>query len=200
MNLAAHYFNISKTLLQDSFNYDRSFIAYGKYKEMLKLTGSKNNVNAKDIEYYMAAGSVFSDIFNKDNKNTKAQSVAKMALLKVLEVQPDNPSANMNLGLLYYNQAANLSKELEYGVDLNELDIIQDNMVKLAKQAEQFILRVWTNDNKNKKAAAALFYIYRILNELQKSEDFRKKAVELGYDFSDNSGTEEQKDKGASDK
>jgi hypothetical protein len=154
----------------------------------MALTDASANVNAKDVEYYLALGSVFADIFNKDNNNTKAQNTAKVALLKVLEIQPDNPAANMNLGLLYYNQAANLSKKLDYGAPFEEIDFVQDNMVKLAKQAEQFIYKVWVNDNKNKKAATALFYIYRMLNEIPKSDDFRKKAEDLGEKFTDDSG------------
>jgi hypothetical protein len=200
LNLAAHYFNISKNLLQDSLNYDRSLVAYTRYKELLHLNDASANVNAKDVEYFMAVGSVFSDIFNKDNKNKTAENIAKVALLKVLELQPDNPSANMNLGLLYYNQAANLSRDIDYLIDLEQLDVVQDNMVKLAKQGEQFILKVWMNDNKNKKAAAALYYIYRILNENAKSEDFKKKAIELGYDFSDKAEEENKKINESKDK
>src|SRR5688572_10207479 len=66
VNLAAHYFNISNSLLQDSINNERSFYAYNNYKDLLKLSGTGQNINAKDIEYYLAVGSVFSDLFNKD--------------------------------------------------------------------------------------------------------------------------------------
>ncbi len=191
VNLAAHYFNISKSLLQDSISNDRSLLAYSRYKDLLRLTGTNQNVNSKDVEYYLAVGSVFSDVFNKDNNNNKAQNTAKVALMKVLEVQPDNPAANMNLGLMYYNQAANLSKSLEYGADFEQIDFVQENIVKLARQSEQFIYKVYSKDNKNRKACTALYYIYRMLLDYQKSDEFKKKAENLGEKFTEDSTVQE---------
>lgn len=179
VNLATTYYNISKALLQDSINDKRSQLAYNKCKELFLIVKPDSNFQFRDIEYYMAVGSVFSDIFNKDNKNINAHEVAKVALLKVLDVQPDNISANMNMGLMYYNQAANLGKSLDYGADLSQIDVVQENIVKLAKQAEQFILRVYKKDSKNTKAVEALFYIYRMLNESEKTVAFKTKCNEL---------------------
>ena len=200
VNLAAHYFNIAKALLQDSLNSERSLVAYNKYKELTRLTDANTNADSKDIEYYLAVGSVYSEIFNKDNRNTKAQGTAKVALLKVLELQPDNPGGNMNLGLLYFNQAVNLVHSMDESATFEELDIIQENVVKLAKQAEQFIFKVYKNDPKNKKACTALFYIYRMLYDMPKSEEFKKKAEDLGEKFSDGPEEGKQENKQPKDK
>lgn len=178
-NLAAGYFNLSKALLMDSVNYKRSLIAYNRFKENFIIAEPGTNFTARDIEYYLAVGSVYSDIFNKNNKNTEAQETAKVALLKVLDMQPDNPSANINLGIMYYNQAVNLGKELDYGASFNQIDVVQENIIKLAKQAEQFIIKVYKVDNKNVKAVEALHSIYKMLNEKAKEEDFKKKCKEL---------------------
>jgi hypothetical protein len=194
VNLAAHYFNIAKTLLQDSLSYDKSLQSYNKYKELIALTDASYNVNSKDVEYYLAVGSVYSEIFGKqgtaamqDTSRRSPMNIAKVALLTVLDVQPDNPAANMNLGLLYYNQAVNMVKDLDIGADFDKIDAVQENIIKLAKQAEGFIYRVYKNDNKNKKACTALFYIYRMLNDIPKSEEFKKKAEDLGEKFTDES-------------
>jgi hypothetical protein len=185
VSVSSHYFNLAKSLLQDSANADRSQIAYNRYKELTKKFEPSHDFAAKDVEYYLAVGSQYSDMFSKDNNNAKAQETAKVALLKVLDMQPDNSNANMNLGLMYYNQAVNLSKSLDYGADFTQIDFVQENMVKLAKQSEQFIYKVYNIDNKNVKAVQALYYIYRMLNELPKSDEFKKKAIELGVKFSE---------------
>jgi hypothetical protein len=198
ISISSHYFNLAKSLLQDSANDERSLMAYKKYKEITMKYEPAHDFKAKDVEYYLAVGSQYSDMFTKDNNNTKAQEVAKVALLKVLDMQPDNGNANMNLGLMYYNQAVNLSKSLDYGADFTQIDFVQENMVKLAKQSEQFIYKVYNNDNKNVKAVQALYYIYRMLNELPKSDEFKKKAIELGVKFNEtetNENKEGNKDK-----
>lgn len=184
-NLSKNYFNLSRALLQDSINDERSLVAYNKYKELAKLADPSVDFASDDVKYYLAMGSQYSAVFIKDNNDTKSQNIAKVALLKVLEIQPENPTANINMGLMYYNQAVNLSKSLDYGADFSQIDLVQENMVKLAKQAEQFIHKVYHNDNKNVKAIEALYYIYRMLNETAKSDDFKKKGEELGVKIID---------------
>ena len=178
-NISAGYFNLSKTLLMDSVNYKNSLVAYNKFKENFILAEPGTNFSSRDIEYYLAAGSLYSDIFNNDNKNTASQEIAKITLLKVLDIQPENPSANINLGIMYYNQAVNLGKGLDYGADFSQIDVVQENIIKLAKQAEQFIIKVYKVDNENVKAVEALHSIYKMLNDKAKEEEFKKKCNEL---------------------
>lgn len=178
-NISAGYFNLSKVLLMDSVNYKNSLVAYNKFKENFILAEPGTNFSSRDIEYYLAAGSLYSDIFNNDNKNTASQEIAKITLLKVLDIQPENPSANINLGIMYYNQAVNLGKGLDYGADFSQIDVVQENIIKLAKQAEQFIIKVYKVDNENVKAVEALHSIYKMLNDKAKEEEFKKKCNEL---------------------
>ena len=187
-NLAANYFNLGKMYLQDSLNSDNSLIAYNRYKEVYLMAEPGANLSQKDVDYYLAAGSIYADIFNKDNNKVQAGETAKVSLLKVLELQPDHPNALMNMGLMYYNQAVNITQSIGYGTDLSQIEVIQENIVKLAKQSEQFVVRVYNNDHKNAKAVEALYYIYRMLNEFEKSDDFKNKCKELGIDVTQTSG------------
>ena len=192
-NIGAGYFNLAKKMLEDSVNEEKSLIAFNRFKEIYKILEPDINFKQKDIEYNLSIGSVFSDIFIKDNNNTKAQNTAKVALLKVIELDPINESANINLGLMYYNQAVNLSKELDYGADFTQIDFIQENMIKLAKQSEQFIFKVYSKNNKNVRSVEALFYLYRMLLDEPKSDEFKKIAIELGVKFGDESPAKDEK-------
>ena len=57
--------------------------------------------------------------------------------------------------------------------------MVQENIIKLAKQAEQFIIKVYKVDNENVKAVEALHSIYKMLNDKAKEEEFKKKCKEL---------------------
>ncbi len=179
-SISINYYNLAKNLLQDSVNEKRSAIAYTKYKEIFLLAEPKANLLTKDIEYYSAVGSIYSDLFGKDKNNIKAEETAKIALFKVLELQPDNPSANRNLGIMYCNKATDLIQSLDYGADISQLDIIQENAIKLAKQAEQFMLKAYQADEKNHSSVLGLYYIYRILSNQPKVDEFAKKCKDLG--------------------
>lgn len=192
-NIGAGYFNLAKKMLEDSVNEEKSLIAFNRYKGIYKILEPDNNFKQKDIEYNLTIGSIFSEFFIKDNNNTKAQNTAKVALLKVIELDPGNESANINLGLMYYNQAVNLSKELDYGADFTQIDFIQENMIKLAKQSEQFIFKVYSKNNKNVRSVEALFYLYRMLLDEPKSDEFKKIAIELGVKFGDESPAKDEK-------
>lgn len=192
-NIGAGYFNLAKKMLEDSVNEEKSLIAFNRFKDIYKILEPDINFKQKDIEYNLTIGSIFSEIFIKDNNNTKAQNTAKVALLKVIELDPGNESANINLGLMYYNQAVNLSKELDYGADFTQIDFIQENMIKLAKQSEQFIFKVYSKNNKNVRSVEALFYLYRMLLDEPKSDEFKKIAIELGVKFGDEAPAKDEK-------
>ncbi len=192
-NIGAGYFNLAKKMLEDSVNEEKSLIAFNRFKRIYKILEPDINFKQKDIEYNLTIGSIFSEIFIKDNNNTKAQNTAKVALLKVIELDPGNESANINLGLMYYNQAVNLSKELDYGADFTQIDFIQENMIKLAKQSEQFIFKVYSKNNKNVRSVEALFYLYRMLLDEPKSDEFKKIAIELGVKFGDEAPAKDEK-------
>lgn len=181
--IASGYYNLAKAFLQDSADDVKSLKAYNKYKEVYVLGDPTANLMAKDIEYFLAVGSIYSDLFINDNKNLNAQKIAKTALLKVLELQPENPAGNLNLGLMYFNQAINLVKEVDYDTPIDKAEIIQENAVKLAKQAELYIIKVYKNEPNNKKAVEALYYIYRLLYDTKKSDEFKQKCVELGINL-----------------
>jgi len=186
-------FNLSKTLYQDSSNYQRSQLAYNGFKTLYSKFDPNETFKAKDLEYYLAVGSHFASIFNQNQKNAEAMDVAKVSLMKALDIQPDQPNALMNMGLMYFNQAVMLVKELEGGEDFEKIDEIQTSMVKLAKQAEGFIIRVYNADPKNTKAMRALYQIYRMLSDLEKSDDFKKKLKENGVDVEKEDQEAEQK-------
>ncbi|MGE0568899.1 MAG: hypothetical protein AB7O73_13225 [Bacteroidia bacterium] len=190
-SISSHYYNIVGVLLQDSLNYERSNLAFTKFVELQKLLGNDALIKEKSLEYYLAVGSLFSSKFNNDQTDTKSFEVAKVALMKVLDADSKNASANMNMGIMYLNQATQLVQNIEFGeVNIDDLDIVQENAAKLAKQAEQFILKVYNQDQKNPKAVLSMYYIYRVLYENQKMADFEKKCKELKIEIS---GDKEQK-------
>jgi hypothetical protein len=178
--IAKNYKNLAIVLLRDSLNEKASKNAYNKSKEISLIFKPDSNFTQSDEVYYNGVGSIFADIFNNDNSNVKAGEIAKVALLKVLEKEPNNAGANMNLGLMYYNQAANLVKSVDYGADISQIEIIQESVVKLAKQAEPLINKVHVQNNKNPKAAEALYLIYRMLSDNAKMELFKNKCKALG--------------------
>lgn len=178
-NGAASYYKICTVLLQDSLNHSRSEAFYVNYKKYTKLLTPDFDFTQKDIEYYNTTGGIFADLYMKNNFNQKYGDIAKVALLKVLDVDSKNISANINLGILYYNQGATLMRMMDYDVDLAQLDVIQENAKKLFKQSLPFMIKVYELDPKAEKALESLEGIYSALLEEDKANEFKQKKEAL---------------------
>lgn len=191
VTLAQGYYNMNIRFLQDSGNAEKSLIAYNRYKTMYKEIYPKTDFKAKDIEYYLAVSTVYNDKYAKDSSDKTIQ-VSKKAYEKVLEIDPNNRSANLGIGLLNYNEATVLIRKLEYEVELDQIEVVQDNVVKLAKESEQYILKVYNANKSDAKAVEALYYVYRMLMDKVKFEDFKKKCSELGITVNDETASQQK--------
>ncbi|MBS1652547.1 MAG: hypothetical protein JSU07_11120 [Bacteroidetes bacterium] len=180
---ASGYYNVAKTLLTDSANFYRSELAYNKFKEITKIIEQNKNFKKEDVEYYLAVSSKFNEMYSNDAKDLKSLDIAKATLQKVLEIDAENITANKNLGIIYLNQSTTIVKEIPIDIKLEELGLIQDNSIKLAKQAEQFLLKANKLENNDKNTILGLYYIYRILNEPAKTKEFETKCIQLGINL-----------------
>lgn len=178
-NGAITYYKTSTILLQDSLNTTKSELLFSKYKKYTLIINPAFDFKQKDIEYYNTMGSIFADLYMKNNFNQKYGDIAKYALLKVLELDNKNISANINLGILYYNQGATLMKMMDYDVDLAQLDVIQENAKKLFKQSLPFMIKVYELDPKAEKALESLQGIYSALLDDAKADEFKQKKEAL---------------------
>lgn len=178
--IIGHYRNISvKYSKEASLNYTLSLTAHQKYKELSKLYTPNFNEKLIDIEYYNTIGGNYSELSNKSSKNEADREIAKTALLKVLDIDQDNESATYNLGILYYNLSVNIVKEMTEDLNLDNVDAVQENTKKLAKQAEQLLLKLTNSVKYKNRATEALYYIYRNLLDAQKTEEYKKKCIDL---------------------
>lgn len=172
---SATYFNICKMYLQDSLNYEKSHIAYQNYKKLYSKVDTSFNFKSKDIEFYSAAGSIFTDLFTNNNGKAEYGEIGKVTLMKVLDLDPKNISASVNLGIIYYNQGVNLINSMDIDTPLDKLEAIQDNSAKLFKQSLPFMNKVYELDPKNVKALESLSRIYHALNDAEKANEFNTK-------------------------
>ncbi|MCF8422904.1 MAG: hypothetical protein K9H41_01035 [Bacteroidia bacterium] len=176
---AGSYYKISITLLEDSLNNEKSEKHYLNYKKYTSIIDPSFDFKEKDVNYYNSTGSTFEDLYMRNNFNQKYGDVAKYALLKVLDIDSKNITANINLGILYYNQGATLMRMMDYDVDLAQLDVIQENAKKLFKQSLPFMIKVYELDPKAEKAIESLEGIYSALMDDEKANEFKQKKEAL---------------------
>jgi hypothetical protein len=178
--LASTYYSDAASLL-DTITYNTSITCFYNYMDILATVDtSKANLKIAEIKFQLALATVYTQIYDSDKKNKiDFLNLAKNAYNKVLTNDPNNISANFNMGILYYNQAATLIVQQDFEIDIIALNDIQDNSIKLFKESLPFMEKAYELDPKRAETLMGLSGIYYSLNEFEKSKLFQKKLEEV---------------------
>ena len=178
--LAVTYYNDAATGM-DSLHYVLSVRDYKKYREIMKKVAPATNFNSSDIMFYLKLGDVYSYLYFHapvEKENMYLDS-ARKAYNMVLDIDPNQVSANFNLAILYYNKATNIINRMDYDADIMKLNAAQDSSVSLMKMSLPYMLKTYDLDNCKKDAVRGLEGIYYLLHDTQKFEEFQQKLQQL---------------------
>jgi hypothetical protein len=177
--LAVRYHNDAAKAL-DTSNYETPIYNFQQYKDIMNEIEPSMSTKGKEIEFTMALATVYTNLYLASPRvRNKYLDMAKGAYNRVLTVDPDNVSANYNMGILYYNQAVYLIKVTDFDIDLTTMDGLQENQIKLFKQSLPLIEKAYQLDPQKEEAVQALSGIYFGLNDYQKSQLFMEKLEQM---------------------
>lgn len=178
ITLAYRFNNDAANAIKD-LNYKLAIENFEQYKTTMAIIESSMVVE-KEIEFNLAIGSVYYQLFESDkDKNRQFMDSAKVAYIKVLSIDTNNISANFGMGLLFYNQAVHLIKQMDYDVDMTNLSDIQDNSIILFKESLPFMEKAYKLDPNRRETIQGLSGIYFSLNDHEKSDEFKRKLEEI---------------------
>lgn len=165
----------------DPENYKIAIKNFDTFKEYYLLVDpTPANIKQREIDFTMAIASLYTRIFESDRKGKyEFMKMAKDAYNKILADDPNNISANYNMGILYYNQAVNLINQSDYDLDIVALNDIQDNSITLFKESLPFMEKAYDLDPKRRETLLGLSGIYFSLNEFEKSNMYKQKLEEI---------------------
>jgi tetratricopeptide (TPR) repeat protein len=164
----------------DTVHYKTAISMFELFKEYYPLVdSSKANIQKKDVEFLLALASTYTEKFKNNKSKNEFLTLTKNAYNKVLAIDPNNVSANYNMGLLFYNQAVDLINQSDYDLDIVALSDIQDNSITLFKESLPFMEKAYSFDPKRKETLLGLSGIYFSLNDFEKSELFKQKLKEI---------------------
>ncbi len=175
--LASTYHNDINKIL-DTVGYKQAIINSDRHKELMKLIDPAFDEKKYNYEVYSAIGSMFEKGYEqKSSKNLL--DMAKTYLLKAYEINNNTDFINKNLGVLYYNQAVDIIKKMDYDVPLDQLPVYQDQSIKLGKQSLPYLLKAHEINPNDKSVIEGLAGIYYLLNDTEKYNEYKKKFEEM---------------------
>lgn len=141
---------------------------YQRFKYLKSRLDPSFNFNKMDEEFYFVAGNFYLALYENSNyENENYREKIEYYYNKVLEINPKHDKALYNLGIVYYNKAVYLIKNLDYDADFMELEKKMDECVNLFEKALPYIKKSLDVNPQKVEAIRALKGIYRGLNNYE---------------------------------
>ena len=170
--LAGRFYN-DAVLTLDSSNYLTSILCYEQYREAALILDSILDIKKKDIEFNLALGTIYVEIYNSDKiKNLQFFNLTRDTYMKILNWDPNNYTANYDLGLLYWNKGVHLMNNIDYELNLDSVMQVQNYSVSIFKESLPFAQKAYEMEPKREETLIVLSGIFYSLNDFPKSKAF----------------------------
>jgi hypothetical protein len=179
--LASTFYNDAARSLNPT-TYKNAIEYYNKFKELMTLAKSSSDLAQQDVKFNLALASMLNQNLEKETKKDSLKVLEVRNIYQsVLDIDPNNGSANYNIGILYYNEAADMINNMDYDMDLEELNRCQDICTDLFLKALPYMLKSHELNWNKKETLIGLGNIYHGLNDTEKEEIYKNelKALEL---------------------
>jgi hypothetical protein len=153
---------------------------YKLFRSTMLLIDSNTNLVARDVKFKLALASML----NRPAETSAGLDSAETAQIKglyleVLTIDTNNPGANYNLAILYYNEAADIINNMDYDMDIMKLNEVQDYCIEIFLEGLPYMKKSYELQYKRKETLVGLSNIYYGLNDMEKSELYKKELEGL---------------------
>jgi len=177
--LASTLYNDAARLL-DPENYKTAITNYELYRTTMLLINPNEELKSKDVKFKLALASMLNRPAETQTGLDSVQLVqVKELYLEILVLDPNNPGANYNLAILYYNEAADIINNMDYDMDIMKLNEVQDRCIEIFLEGLPYMKRAYDLNYKRRETLIGLGNIYYGLNDMEKSEFYKKELEQL---------------------
>ncbi len=177
--LAFTLYNDAVRLLnaEDYTDAKESFLLY---KKTMAIANPSFDLVSKEIAFKMALATKLSKLKpGKESLDSNQTKMLENIYLEVLKLDSNNSGANYDLAILYYNEGADIANNMDFDMDIFELNKIQDYCIELFLQGLPYMKKSYQLHYKRKETLLGLSNIYYGLNDMEKSEAYKKELQNL---------------------
>jgi hypothetical protein len=179
--LASTLYNDAARMLTKD-DYEFSIINYNYYKNAMLLIEPTIDMDTQDIKFKLALASVL----NRPTENEPLDSITSIKVKnlfnEILKIDADNASANYNLAIIHYNEGVEIVSNMDYDMDIEKVNEVQDRCVAIFLEALPYMKKSYELKYNLKETLVGLSNIYYGLNDMEKSELYKKELADLEKD------------------
>ncbi|TXB64376.1 hypothetical protein FRY74_11330 [Vicingus serpentipes] len=153
---------------------------FDKFKETMKLSNPDAELISQDVKFKLALASMLNQYAQQNNALDSAKKdQIRLIYKEVLALDSNNGSAHYNVGILYYNDAADIINNMDYDMDLERLNELQDVCIDLFLKALPHMKKSYELGYNRRETLIGLGNIFHGLNDEEKETIYKKELEEL---------------------
>ena len=175
-NTIIRYYNDAVTQLGEK-DLEGSEKSYTNYKEkFLAHVDLNKDFKSNDIEYYNALGSEYLKLIGTLSGEDKVKKTMKGVAFfeKVLSLDPNQFQPNFNVGIMFYNNGADLIMNMDPLTPIEEIPVIEENAQNSFKEALPFLLEAHSMQTDRTDVIEAITGCYYGLQDDENYAKFQK--------------------------
>ena len=175
--ISSTYYNDAARAINNE-NYELANQNFNQYKQLQTLINTdKNTLNEHEIQFKFAIATAISKGQDKVDSTQRHQLAA--IYKEILTIDQNNPSANYNLSLLYYNEGVDIVNNMDYDMEFENLMATQEKIADLFNEALPFMLKAYEANYRKEDTLEGLKNIYYGLNDTEKSNYYKQQLDSL---------------------
>ena len=147
------------------------------YEELFELRQAARNQRGQELEQTQSEiEALESEIEAQEQEIDELSEISIREMSKVVELVPDDESANFILGIIYQNRAANLFERRNNTTDNEQAAEYDERAKENLEQARQYYERAAEINPDNPENWQSLFQVYTALGMEEEAEEAMQKA------------------------
>ena len=181
--VSTFYYNDAVKILQkfDMKNQDNAISYYNSFKKLKEISHPDYDFSEKEVDFYFGIGMLYKMRYEKDKTNNKSLMDSCINYFnKSLEIDPNQYSANYNLGIMYHNLGVDIiMEELDIDADLEMVILMQEQAVNYFSKSLPFLKKVYQMKPQEVSIVKGIAAVYYSLNDMEKHVEYMNILKEL---------------------
>ena len=175
--IASTYYNDAARAINNE-DYLLANNNFAQYKDLQTLINvDKATLKNHEIQFKFAIATAISKGQDKIDSTQRNQLIT--IYKEILAIDQNNPSANYNLSLLYYNEGVDIVNNMDYDMEFENLIATQEKIADLFNEALPFMLKAYESEYRKEDTLEGLKNIYYGLNDTEKSNYYKQELESL---------------------
>ena len=114
----------------DTINYEKAVEFYQEFRALKLIVNPNEDLSQYEIQFHNMLAQIYKQLYHNDENAIEFIKLAISSYENVLAIDPNNYSANKNLGILYHNLGVEIiMKELPIDADLEVVIVMEEKAV-----------------------------------------------------------------------